>query len=61
MNPCIFIFGAGARKVCGGPLTNEILPDAFTAGASADPEANALRGKDFLPTLEEFLGSNFPC
>ena len=49
MNPCIFIFGAGATKACGGPLTNEILPGAFTAGASADPEANALRGEDFLP------------
>ena len=27
-NP-VFIFGAGATKACGGPLTAEILPEAF--------------------------------
>jgi len=25
----VFVFGAGATKACGGPLTNEILPEAF--------------------------------
>ena len=25
----IVLFGAGATKACGGPLTNEILPEAF--------------------------------
>src|SRR5690242_3006725 len=26
----VFIFGAGASKACGGPLTDEILSDAFS-------------------------------
>jgi hypothetical protein len=25
----IVLFGAGATKACGGPLTNEIIPQAF--------------------------------
>ena len=25
----VLIFGAGATKACGGPLTNEILPRTF--------------------------------
>ncbi len=26
-NRTVVVFGAGATKACGGPLTNEILPD----------------------------------
>ncbi len=25
----VLVFGAGATKACGGPLTNEILPETF--------------------------------
>lgn len=28
-NKTVLIFGAGATKACGGPLTDEILPEAF--------------------------------
>jgi hypothetical protein len=30
--PAVFVFGAGATKACGGPLTAEILPYAFEPG-----------------------------
>jgi hypothetical protein len=44
--------GAGATKACGGPLTNEILPDAF---ASRDKLGRA----DHIDRLEAFLVENF--
>lgn len=47
-----FIFGAGATKACGGPLTNEILPRAFALQEFINRE-------DFLNKLEEFLRENF--
>jgi hypothetical protein len=48
----VIIFGAGATKACGGPLTNEILPDVF---ASRTELARA----DHIDRLEEFLVKNF--
>ncbi len=48
----VVIFGAGATKACGGPLTNEILTRAFNTAYEIDRE-------QFLPTLEEFLSDNF--
>lgn len=44
----VVILGAGATKASGGPLTNEILPAAFGAGAATIVESN-------LPLLERFL------
>lgn len=50
----VLIFGAGATKACGGPLTNEILPQAFQPQIRA---AIAREGYDDL--LEHFLIENF--
>lgn len=44
----VVVLGAGATKACGGPLTGEILPNAF---------ASSHRNK--LPTLEQFLIGQF--
>jgi hypothetical protein len=52
----VVIFGAGATKACGGPLTNEILPRAFKL--RGDPNSKVGR-EGFLRTLEEFLVDNF--
>jgi len=46
------IFGAGATKACGGPLTNEILPRAFELQEFIERE-------DFLVHLDQFLRENF--
>ena len=48
----VVIFGAGATKACGGPLTNEILPDVFTSRAR-------LARQEHLNLLEQFLVQNF--
>ena len=48
----VLIFGAGATKACGGPLTNEILPRAFELQEFINRE-------DFLTTLGDFLRENF--
>ena len=48
----VVVFGAGATKACGGPLTNEILPHAFE-------HANQLDREQFLGRLEHFLIENF--
>lgn len=48
----VVIFGAGATKACGGPMTNEILPDAF--GSSRN-----ISNKEHLRLLEKFLVQNF--
>lgn len=50
-NP-IVIFGAGATKACGGPLTNEILPNAFDA-------IDEIEREGFLNLLNDFLAQNF--
>lgn len=48
----VVIFGAGATKACGGPLTNEILPYAFK-------HARDIERENFLELLESFLVENF--
>ena len=48
----VIVFGAGATKACGGPLTAEILKRAFLNEYAIDRE-------DFLGTLHDFLSSNF--
>ncbi|HVP45715.1 MAG TPA: hypothetical protein VMT32_03995 [Bryobacteraceae bacterium] len=50
----VIIFGAGATKDCGGPLTNEILSEAF----GADP--SLIQQKDAIVTLRQFLNDTFP-
>ena len=51
-NETVLIFGAGATKACGGPLTNEILPRTFKLQEFIERE-------DFLCTLGDFLKGNF--
>jgi hypothetical protein len=46
------IFGAGATKACGGPLTNEILPAVFQLRGELEREG-------YLARLEDFLVGNF--
>lgn len=48
----VVIFGAGATKACGGPLTSEILPRAFE-------RQTAIEREQFLPLVEAFLKQNF--
>jgi hypothetical protein len=38
----VIVFGAGATKDCRGPLTNEILPEAFKAGPSLLKQQEAI-------------------
>jgi hypothetical protein len=49
MEKVVVIFGAGATKACGGPLTNEILPDALAS----------LGRRPQLSLVEEFLAKQF--
>jgi len=49
----LLIFGAGATKDCGGPLTNEILFEAFKAKATFERQ-------DLLERLGAFLRHHFP-
>lgn len=51
-NGTVVIFGAGATKACGGPLTAEILPRAFANWGLIERE-------DFMAELEIFLTDNF--
>lgn len=44
----VVVLGAGATKACGGPLTDEILPNAFEQSASVK-----------LQQLEQFLERHF--
>jgi len=50
----VLVFGAGATKACGGPMTNEILPKAFRSHAQAP-----FTRKDHLAMLTEFLTERF--
>ncbi len=52
-NPVV-ILGAGATKACDGPLTNEILFDAFTPEVRPEIER-----EDYLNLLDEFLKGSF--
>lgn len=48
----VVIFGAGATKACGGPMTNEILPDVYGS-------CGEIKHKQHLALLEKFLVENF--
>jgi hypothetical protein len=50
----VILFGAGATKACGGPLTNEILPQAFQQGMQREIDR-----EEFIPLLRDFLVENF--
>jgi hypothetical protein len=50
----VVIFGAGATKACGGPLTNEILPQAFEPAVRIKIER-----ENYLDLLERFLVDAF--
>ena len=52
-NP-VFVLGAGATKACGGPITNEILPLAFT------PEfRERMKREDYLERIDSCLIRHF--
>jgi len=51
-NKTVVIFGAGATKACGGPLTNEIISKGFDNEYQIDRE-------DYLGTLNKFIDDNF--
>ncbi len=51
----VIIFGAGATKDCGGPLTNEILPEALASNVTYTMQ------QDALTLLQAFLNENFPA
>jgi len=48
----VVIFGAGATKACGGPLTSEILPLAFR-------NRQSIANEGFIEVLDKFLVQNF--
>jgi hypothetical protein len=50
----IILFGAGATKACGGPLTNEILPQAFEPTVCTEIEREY-----YIDLLDRFLIENF--
>jgi SIR2-like domain len=50
----VIIFGAGATKDCGGPLTNEILPEALASNVTRTLQ------QDALALVQQFLNENFP-
>lgn len=63
----VIIFGAGATAACGGPITNQILPEAFNSFHSPQPPPSyqredffyTVQREDFFYTVEEFLKDNF--
>jgi hypothetical protein len=48
----VVVLGAGATKACGGPLTNEILPQVLERKARLEREG-------YLKLVEDFLTDNF--
>lgn len=50
----VVLFGAGATKACGGPLTNEILPQAFEPQVRREIEREY-----YIDLLDGFLIENF--
>src|SRR5262245_27067896 len=50
----VVLFGAGATKACGGPLTNEILPQAFQPAVR-----KAIEREYYVDLLDRFLVENF--
>jgi hypothetical protein len=63
----VIVFGAGATKDCGGPLTNEILPEALASDPTLiqQQEAIALLTKflddRFLPTAQSKKPQDYPA
>jgi len=59
----VVVFGAGATKACGGPMTNEILWQAYDPGVRAEMEgdgySDVIRREGYVDLLEEFLVNNF--
>jgi hypothetical protein len=53
-NTTVIVFGAGATKDCGGPLTNEILHGAFQAELAQSQQ------REKIKLLQQFLTENFP-
>jgi hypothetical protein len=54
----VVIFGAGASKACGGPLTDEILPHAFQAFHSRQRPGSYDR-EEYFDIVEKFLCEQF--
>jgi hypothetical protein len=50
----VIILGAGATKACDGPLTNEILYEAFTPDVIKE-----IQREDFIWSIESFLVEGF--
>src|SRR5262249_9171181 len=50
----VVIFGAGATKACGGPLTNEILPQSLEPAIRSQIER-----EEYIALFEPFLVENF--
>ncbi|MFN3325699.1 MAG: hypothetical protein ACK5AZ_19560 [Bryobacteraceae bacterium] len=50
----VLLFGAGASKICGGPLTNEILFQAFEPAVRREIEREY-----YIDLLDRFLVENF--
>jgi len=50
----VVLFGAGATKACGGPLTNEIIPQAFEPTVRIQIEREY-----YVDLLDQFLVQNF--
>lgn len=59
----VVVFGAGATKACGGPLTNEILPDAYAPKVRAEMERDGyndvIQREGYADLLDEFLVNSF--
>ena len=59
----VVIFGAGATKACGGPQTNDILPDAYDPVLRAQIEQEGfndlIQREGFVDLLDWFLVENF--
>lgn len=50
----VVLFGAGATAACGGPLTNEILPQAFEPAIR-----NEIEREYYIDLLDQFLIEHF--
>jgi len=54
----VLVFGAGATAACGGPLTSDILPNAYRAWREVG-DSDLFRREDFFPELAAFLRDEF--
>src|SRR5687768_3694868 len=59
----VVVFGAGATKACGGPMTNEILWLAYDPATrlkmEQDGYSDVIRREGYADLLDEFLVENF--